>query len=57
MMISLFVGRLPYDFEDRSLEQLFNSYGNIISCKVKRGGRFGIVTVFSIFIEYLSQQK
>ncbi|KAG0807576.1 hypothetical protein G6F29_007327 [Rhizopus arrhizus] len=38
--MSLFIGRLPSDFEKRELEELFDKFGKIIDCKVKRGSKF-----------------
>lgn len=39
--MSLFVGRLPSDFDNRELEELFEKHGKILECKVKRGSKFG----------------
>jgi RNA recognition motif-containing protein len=38
--MSLFVGRLPSDFSERDLEDIFYKYGKISRCDLKRGASF-----------------
>ncbi|KAG1170082.1 hypothetical protein G6F70_007933 [Rhizopus microsporus] len=38
--MSLFVGRLPPDFDLSELEELFEKYGKIAECKIKKGNKF-----------------
>lgn len=43
--MSLFVGRLPPDFDLSELEELFEKYGKIAECKIKKGNKFGNTNV------------
>ena len=37
--MALFIGRLPFDADRRELERVFDRYGRLVRCEVKRGVR------------------
>ncbi|KAI8877254.1 hypothetical protein K501DRAFT_198617 [Backusella circina FSU 941] len=49
--MSLFVGRLPSDFSERDLEDIFYKYGKISRCDLKRGASFSFG-----FVEFEDQE-
>lgn len=38
--MALYVGRLPFDVRTREVERLFDKYGRLVNCSVKRGVQF-----------------